>query len=156
MIFAFAGVFIRTVKYSRRTNVMVHQILMDPTGTELTFVYKNKFARKMRTDEVEKTLMISHMINPPQGIEYRELVGDLFPEKYPFNYSKIYDHRYFWVKYYVSQRNMFAIPKKPIYVNYEILCNAFASKIIDMSKADIYLLKSTEMSPKELEDFLQQ
>lgn len=29
------------VKYSKRTNHMVHQILLDPTGTELTFVFKN-------------------------------------------------------------------------------------------------------------------
>ena len=41
MIMLFAIISYRTVKYSRRTNVMVHQILLDPTGTELTFVYKN-------------------------------------------------------------------------------------------------------------------
>jgi len=40
--------FYRMVKYSRRTNHMVHQILLDPTGTELTFIYKNQFSRKMR------------------------------------------------------------------------------------------------------------
>jgi hypothetical protein len=91
----------------------------------MTFVYKNQTYRKLRADEVEKTLMISHLTNPPQGEDYRELIGDTFPEKYPFNYARIYDYRYFWIKYYVSQRNLFAIPKKPIYVNYEILCNAF-------------------------------
>ena len=31
----------RMVVYSRRTNRMVHQILLDQTGSELTFVYKN-------------------------------------------------------------------------------------------------------------------
>jgi hypothetical protein len=36
---------------------MVHQILLDPTGTELTFIYKNQFTRKMRQDAVERTLM---------------------------------------------------------------------------------------------------
>lgn len=30
-----------TVRYSRKTNHMVHQILLDATGSELTFVYKN-------------------------------------------------------------------------------------------------------------------
>lgn len=30
-----------TVRYSRKTNHMVHQILMDATGSEITFVYKN-------------------------------------------------------------------------------------------------------------------
>lgn len=92
---------------------MVHQILLDPTGTELTFVYKNQFLRKMRQDSVERTLMISNLANPPQNNgEYRELVGDLFPEEYPFDYSRMFDYRYFWIKYYMSQRNIFAIPKK--------------------------------------------
>lgn len=100
------------VKYSKRTNHMVHQILLDPTGTELTFVFKNQFLRKMRQDSVERTLMISNLANPPQQGEYRELIGDLFPEEYPFDYSRIFDYRYFWIKYYMSQRNLFAIPKK--------------------------------------------
>ena len=56
--------------------------------------------------------MISNLANPPQHGEYRELVGDLFPEEYPFEYSRIFDYRYFWLKYYMSQRNIFAIPKK--------------------------------------------
>lgn len=82
------------------------------------------------------------------------LFGDLFPEKYPFQYSRIFDYRYFWLKYYVSQRNIFTIPKKPIYVNYEVLCNALAAKLIDLSKADIYLVKSSEIGKKEFEEFL--
>ena len=41
MIAFFFIAFYRMVKYSRKTNHMVHQILLDPTGTELTFVYKN-------------------------------------------------------------------------------------------------------------------
>lgn len=146
--------FYRTVKYSRKTNHMVHQILMDPTGTELTFVYKNQMYRKLRADDLERTLMISNLVNPPQGEDFRTLLGDTFPETYPFPYGRIYDFRYFWLKYYVSQRNLFAIPKKPTYVNYEVLCNAFATKIIDMSKAEIYLLKSSEMNKTDFEDFL--
>ena len=112
MIICFAIVFLRMVKYSKRTNHMVHQILLDPTGTELTFVFKNQFLRNMRQDNVERTLMIANLANPPQQGEYRELVGDLFPEEYPFDYSRIFDYRYFWIKYYMSQRNLFAIPKK--------------------------------------------
>ena len=41
-----------------------------------------------------------------------------------------------------------------MYVNYEVLCNAFATKIIDLSKAEIVLVKSSEISPTEFEDFL--
>ena len=98
--------------------------------------------------------MISNLLNPPQGDEYRALFGDTFPEKYPFDYSRIFDYRYFWLKYYVSQRNLFAIPKKPIYVNYEVLCNVFATKIIDLSKADIILVKSSEIGREAFEEFL--
>jgi hypothetical protein len=56
--------------------------------------------------------MIAHLANPPQNADYRQLVGDTFPEEYPFDYSRIYDYRYFWLKYYISQRNLVAIPKK--------------------------------------------
>lgn len=41
MVLALFVIFYRMVKYSRKTNNMIHQILLDPTGTELTFVYKN-------------------------------------------------------------------------------------------------------------------
>lgn len=98
--------------------------------------------------------MISQLMNPIQGDEYRVLMGETFPEKYPFDYASIYNYNYYWLKYYVSQRNLFAIPKKPLYVNYEVLCNAFATKIIDLSKADIFLIKSSEMKKSELESFL--
>lgn len=56
----------------------------------------------MRSDVVERTLMISSMANPPQGDQYRELLGDLFPETYPFDYSRIFESNYFWVKYFIS------------------------------------------------------
>ncbi len=78
----------------------------------MTFVFKNQFFRKMRQDQVERTLMISQLMNPPQSDEFRELPGSLFPEKYPFDYAKQFDYRYFWLKYYISQRQFFAIPKK--------------------------------------------
>lgn len=81
-------------------------------------------------------------------------MGDLFPEKFPFEYSTIYNYNYFWLKYYMSQRNLFAIPRKPMYVNYEVLCNVFATKIIDFSKADIYKVKSSEIGKKDFEEFL--
>ena len=43
---------------------------------------------------------------------------------------------------------------RPMYVNYEILCNALSTKIIDLSKADIYLLKNSEIPKPEFETFL--
>jgi hypothetical protein len=41
MIIGFSMTFIQMVKYSKKTNYMVHQVLLDATGTEVTFVYKN-------------------------------------------------------------------------------------------------------------------
>ena len=41
------------VKYSKVTNMLVHQVHMDPTGTELTFIYKNAFFRRFRNDKPE-------------------------------------------------------------------------------------------------------
>jgi hypothetical protein len=41
-----------------------------------------------------------------------------------------------------------------MYVNYEVLCNAFANKIIDFSEAEIYKLNTKQMSKDELETFL--
>ena len=66
----------------------------------------------MRNDVPEKTLMISSLTNPPQAGEYRELIGELFPETYPFDYSRIYNYKYFWLKYFISQRNLISIPKR--------------------------------------------
>ena len=45
---------------------------------------------------------------------------------------------------------------RPHYVNYEVLCNAFSTKIIDLSKVEIYKLKSTELSREDLENFLEE
>eukprot|EP00347_Sterkiella_histriomuscorum_P011806 403371027 len=108
----------------------------------------------MRADHLDVTLMIQQLANPPQGDEYRELFGDLFPEKYPFDYARIYTYQYFWLKYYMSQRNLFAIPRQPMYANYEVLCNAFATKIIDFSQAEIFKIKSSEIGKKDFEEFL--
>ena len=82
-------------------------------------------------------------------------MGDLFPETFPFNYSRIFDYHYFFIKYYMSQRNLLAIPKRPLYVNYEVLSNAFATKIIDFSKAEIYKLKTTQTDKKVFEKYLE-
>jgi uncharacterized protein YehS (DUF1456 family) len=41
-------------------------------------------------------------------------------------------------------------------VNYEVLCNAFSTKIIDLSKVEIYKLKNTEISRDDLEVFLEE
>jgi len=51
-------------------------------------------------------------MNPPQFDEYRTLVGEVFPEKYPFDFSEIFNYNYFWLKYYTSQRNLFLIAKR--------------------------------------------
>jgi len=77
--------------------------------------------------------MVSNMMNPPQGEEYRPLPGDLVPEEFPFPYSDIFSYNYFWHKYYLTQRSFFAIAKRPQYVNYEVLCNSLATKVIDFS-----------------------
>lgn len=76
------------------------------------------------------------------------------PEKYPFEYNRIFSYNYFWLKYYISQRTFFSLAKRPIYVNYEVLCNAFATEVIDYSKADIYKLKNEKMTTQELEHLL--
>ena len=47
MIIAWFTVLFRAVVYSRRTNGMVHQVLLDQTGSELTFVYKNQSTRRL-------------------------------------------------------------------------------------------------------------
>lgn len=74
MIMAWVFVMIQTMKYSRMTNQMVHQILLDATGSELTFVYKNQWARALRSDQREATFMVSNMMNPPQGEEWRSFI----------------------------------------------------------------------------------
>ena len=57
--------------------------------------------------------MVQQMGDPPLGRdEYRELKGNLFPDEYPFDYARLFDVKYFFLKYYMSQRNFFAIPKK--------------------------------------------
>ena len=58
---------VNMIKYSRVTNHLVHQVHLDPTGTELTFIYKNQLFRRLRVDKPEQTIMISQMIDPPQG-----------------------------------------------------------------------------------------
>jgi hypothetical protein len=37
-----------------------------------------------------------------------------------------------------------------------VLCNAFSTKIIDMSKAEIYKIKNTELSREDLETLLEE
>ena len=59
MACALIGLSYHTAKYSRTTNRMVHQVLLDPTGTELTFIYKNQMFRRLRNDHSEQILMIA-------------------------------------------------------------------------------------------------
>ena len=91
----------RAVIYSRRTNRMVQQILLDQTGSELTFVYKNQTTRRIFGHQTEETHMVQGMHNPPQ-LGFKPLGGCLFPKEYPFNYKAIHDYNYFWLKYFIS------------------------------------------------------
>ena len=145
----------KAFRYGSVTNRMVHQILLDPTGSEVTFIYKNRFARKLRNDKLEETILVQALCNPPQGKEYVPLKGQLFPEEYPFNFQIIDDWNYYWLKYYVSQHMFFSIAKRPHYVNYEVLWNVFSTKTIDFSQAKIYQLKTTQMQPFEVEFILE-
>lgn len=94
------------------------------------------------------------MVNPPQGGEYRPLLGDLFPESMDFDYREIFSSGYFFHKYYLTQRNLLTFAKRPTYVNYEVLTQCLNAKPIDYSKADIYELKNSEMSLETLEKLL--
>lgn len=154
MIFLFGILLYRTTKYGTITNRMVHQILLDPTGTELTFIYKNRAIRRFRNDVLEDRVPIASLQNPPQGPEYVPLQGQLFPQKFPFDYHDQYDLKYFWLKYYLTQYNFFSIPKKPIYANYEVLVNSFNQENIDFSEAKIYQLQNSAMKRNQLEEVL--
>jgi len=155
MVTVFFIVLYKCMRYSSKTNRMIHQILIDPSGTEVTFIYKNRFARKLRNDNLEETLLVQSLADPPQGGEYMPLRDNLFPKKYPFKFEHINDLNYFWIKYYVSQHNYFAIAKKPQYVNYEILCNVMETKPIDFSKAKTYKVHNTKLSQFALEFMLE-
>jgi len=85
---------------------------MDPTGTELTFIYKNAAFRRMRNDKPEQTIMISQLIDPPQGDEYKELPWNVFPKEYPAPKNDG-SFSYFHKKYYITQRLFFSFAKKP-------------------------------------------
>ena len=77
--------FISLVKYSKVSNMLVHQVHMDPTGTELSFIYKNAVFRRFRNDRPQTDMLISQLADPPQGDDYLPLAGDLFPTKYPID-----------------------------------------------------------------------
>ena len=129
---------------------------MDPTGTELTFIYKNAFFRRFRNDKPEQSILISQLVDPPQGDEFKPLSGELFPTKYPIENSDelLNFGSYFFRKYYITQRLFFSFAKRPHYCNYEVLINAFKQNIVDLSEAEIVLLKTSEVSPSEFEKFI--
>jgi len=155
MIFLWFFVFYRAIVYSRRTNRMVHQILLDQTGSELTFVYKNQTTRRIFGHQTEETHMVQGMHNPPQ-LGYKPLSGSLFPQQYPFDYESIFEkNSYFWLKYFISQNSFFAIPKRPQYINYEVLINALNMNVIDFSHAEIIELRNDQMTERELERLLE-
>jgi len=88
---------------------------MDPTGTELTFIYKNQFFRRFRNDRPEQSILVAQLIDPPQGDDYKPLPGELFPKTYPLeDPDAIRNNRltYFFRKYYISQRLFFSFAKR--------------------------------------------
>lgn len=54
----------------------------------------------------------------------------------------------------MTQRNCFAIAKRPHYCNYEVLCNALNTRVTNFSEAEIYELRNEEMTEEELERVL--
>ena len=50
MVIAFILTIIGLIRYSKVSNMLIHQVHMDPTGTELTFIYKNQVFRRFRND----------------------------------------------------------------------------------------------------------
>jgi len=78
----------------------------------------------------------------------------MFPEEYPFDYARLVSDSKFWFKYYISQRTFFMFRKDCQYQNLELLCNAFATKIINLEEAEIFEIKSNELKDAELAEFL--
>lgn len=130
------------VVYSKQTNKLVRQILLDPTGTELTFVYANQISRRLRNDSTELSMLISQCTDPPQGEDYVPLAGYLFPTKYPV--TDLAELRSWgsllFRKYYITQRQYMTFFKKSQYCNFECLIHAFNNQILDLSKAKLYHL----------------
>jgi len=65
MVIAFVAMFIALFRKMRKFNTLVSDILLDPSGQELTFVFRNQFLRKLRNDKTEVTIPITSLINPP-------------------------------------------------------------------------------------------
>lgn len=157
MFIAFIILGISMIKYSKVTNMLVHQVHMDPTGTELTFIYKNQMFRRFRNDKPEQSILISQLVDPPQGGQFKPLAGELIPTEYPIpNSEELLNYGYFFRKYYITQRLFFSFAKRPQYCNYEVMIKAFTQNIIDLSQADIVLLKTSESNPEEFEKFISQ
>lgn len=159
MFIALIMLCISLIKYSKLTNMMIHQVHMDPTGTELTFIYQNQFFRRMRNDKPEQPILIQQLIDPPQGGHYKPLAGDLFPKTYPINPSERGSTgglSYFYRKYYITQRLFFSLAKRPMYCNYEVMVNALNQKMIDLSQAEIVMVKTSIANKKDFESFIKQ
>lgn len=97
-------------------------------------------------------------MDPPQGGDFKPLSGDLFPTKYPLTNPDSIRNKglssYFFKKYYITQRLFFSFAKQAQYCNFEVMVNALKQNIIDLSQAEIMLLKTSESSPKEFEEFI--
>ena len=84
MMFAFFGVFIAMVFRARKLNNLVSQVLINPNGQDITFVFANQRLRKLRSDKAEVTLPITSLLDPPQGDNYKPLSGTLVPTEWPY------------------------------------------------------------------------
>jgi len=62
--------------------------------------------RRWRTDKPEQTLLVAHLVDPPQGEDFKPLQGDLFPSNYPLIKSTDDPYKetpgYFHRKYYIT------------------------------------------------------
>ena len=98
--------------------------------------------------------MVQGLHNPPQ-FGYKPLSGTLFPSTYPFDYKSIHEpYSFFFLKYFISQNSFFALPKCPLYANYEVLVHALNQNVIDFSHADIHELANDQMTEDEIEKLL--
>lgn len=100
-------------------------------------------------------MLIGSLQDPPQGPNFKPLSGDLFPKSYPPTQDeKRGMGSYFYRKYYISQRLFFSFAKKANYCNHEIMTNALQTNLIDLSKAQIVKLETSNYSQNDFEQFM--
>lgn len=83
----------------------------------------------------------------------------MFPKTYPFDPKDPFSTggmSYFYRKYYITQRLFFSLAKKPMYCNFEVMINALNQKMIDLSKAEIVMIKTSISNRNDFEKFIMQ